>query len=72
MTLREVILCPSGEGRGLYMVFDWAEFELSEILKTHREKKEVRQRASFVSAGYLVCRQRCAAPWLSVAPRHGG
>lgn len=41
MTLRDVILCPSGEGRGLYLVFDWAEFELSEILKAHRDKKEV-------------------------------
>ena len=36
-----MILCPAGEGRGLYLVFDWAEFELSEILKTHRDKKEV-------------------------------
>jgi len=41
VTLRDVILCPSGEGRGLYLVFDWAEFELSEILKAHRDKKEV-------------------------------
>jgi cyclin-dependent kinase 8/11 len=40
VTLKDVILCPAGEGRGLYLVFDWAEFELSEILKTHREKKE--------------------------------
>ena len=40
VTLRDVILCTAGEGRGLYLVFDWAEFELSEILKTHRDKKE--------------------------------
>ena len=40
VTLRDVILCPAGDGRGLYLVFDWAEFELSEILKTHRDKKE--------------------------------
>ena len=40
VTLRDVILCPAGEGRGLYLVFDWAEFELSEILKQHRDKKE--------------------------------
>ena len=37
--LKDVVLCPAGEGRGLYLVFDWAEYELSEILKTHRDKK---------------------------------
>ncbi|EKX36462.1 hypothetical protein GUITHDRAFT_117353 [Guillardia theta CCMP2712] len=43
VTLREVILCPDGtkDSKGLYLVFDWAEFELSEILKSHRERQRM-------------------------------
>eukprot|EP00960_Hanusia_phi_P018241 537401-Hanusia_phi.AAC.1 len=39
VTLREVILCPDGtkDSKGLYLVFDWAEFELSEILVGARD-----------------------------------
>jgi len=40
VTLRDVVLCPDGSAaqRGLYLVFDWAEYELCEILRTHRER----------------------------------
>ncbi|EKX36494.1 hypothetical protein GUITHDRAFT_78884 [Guillardia theta CCMP2712] len=40
VTLRDVVLCPEGSAatKGLYLVFDWAEFELCEILKNHRDK----------------------------------
>uniref|UniRef100_A0A7S0QLZ4 Cyclin-dependent kinase 8 n=1 Tax=Cryptomonas curvata TaxID=233186 RepID=A0A7S0QLZ4_9CRYP len=40
VTLREVVLCPEGNAqvRGLYLVFDWADYELCEILRTHRER----------------------------------
>ena len=28
----------AGADRGLYLVFDWAEYELCEILRTHRDR----------------------------------
>jgi len=41
VTLRDVVLCPDGSAaqRGLYLVFDWAEYELCEVLRTHRERQ---------------------------------
>ncbi|KAJ1487263.1 kinase-like domain-containing protein [Baffinella frigidus] len=41
VTLRDVVLNPdpaAGADRGLYLVFDWAEYELCEILRVHRDR----------------------------------